>query len=224
MTATLTHDKAHAETRARIIDAAGEVFARTGFEKATVREICSLAQANVAAVNYHFGDKLGLYTEVLKTAACAGRTVLDEASTFGDPEGALGHYIHGMFQNMRGADRPAWFARVMLHELVQPTEALDVVVEQMIRPNSRILCSIVGKILNRPPEDELTRLSAASVIGQVIHHVHAKPVISKLWPEIGAAAGNTSKIADHITGFSLAAMRSLRQPNAPAKHFVRRSK
>jgi AcrR family transcriptional regulator len=58
-------------TRERLIEAAGQLFADHGFRKVTVREICRVARANVAAVNYHFGDKLGLYREVLDTAISA---------------------------------------------------------------------------------------------------------------------------------------------------------
>jgi TetR/AcrR family transcriptional regulator, regulator of cefoperazone and chloramphenicol sensitivity len=224
MTHALTHDRLLDETRARIIESAGEVFAEAGFQKATVREICSRAQANVAAVNYHFGDKLGLYTEVLKTAACHGRAVVDETQVLDHPEQALRFFIHGMLRKMHQADRPSWYARVMIHELAQPTAALDVVVEHMVRPNSRILCAIVGKLLARPPEDELTRLSAASVIAQVVHHVHAKPVITKLWPELKTTPQTMEKIANHIADFSLAAIESLRRKSAPTQRSVRRTK
>ncbi len=56
------------ETRTRVLTAAARLFAASGFKKVTVREICRAASANVAAVNYHFGDKLGLYREVLGKA------------------------------------------------------------------------------------------------------------------------------------------------------------
>ena len=53
------------ETKDRLIQAAGGVFAQKGFQSATIREICSLAGTHVGAVNYHFRDKEGLYAAVL---------------------------------------------------------------------------------------------------------------------------------------------------------------
>ena len=54
-------------TRARLLDVATQVFAESGYYAATIRDIAQHAGTNVAAVNYHFGDKLSLYTEILET-------------------------------------------------------------------------------------------------------------------------------------------------------------
>src|SRR3984893_2334354 len=44
-----------AETRARLIEAALDVFGRLGLEGATTREIGKQAGVNLAAIVYHFG-------------------------------------------------------------------------------------------------------------------------------------------------------------------------
>src|ERR1700683_3182024 len=60
-------------TRTKLLDAAGHVFADFGYQAATVREICARAGVNIALVNYYFGDKLELYTEVLRHSIGASR-------------------------------------------------------------------------------------------------------------------------------------------------------
>src|SRR3954470_6955933 len=85
------------ETRQRILEAAGEVFAEQGFRSATVRDICQRAGANVAAVNYHFGDKAKLYEAVLEQAlrTAVGRYPPDYGLTKGaDAEARLRAFIH----------------------------------------------------------------------------------------------------------------------------------
>ena len=59
-------------TKARLLEGAGEEFAEKGFELARVRAICDRAGANLAAINYHFGDKEHLYVEVLREAHRCG--------------------------------------------------------------------------------------------------------------------------------------------------------
>ena len=43
-------------TRERILKAAEALFAERGFETVSLRDITGAADANVAAVNYHFGS------------------------------------------------------------------------------------------------------------------------------------------------------------------------
>src|SRR5215472_16229012 len=50
-------------TEKRLLEAAGEIFAEHGYRAATVRQICEKARANIAAVNYYFGDKEEFYMQ-----------------------------------------------------------------------------------------------------------------------------------------------------------------
>ncbi len=201
-------------TRTRLIEAAGEVFAEHGYQAATVREICTLAGANVAAVNYHFRDKMGLYVAVLENSLCAAppadiRALVERSAT---PEDALREMIHRMLQRMYGKrERAAWHVRIMAHELAQPTAALDRVVAEVIGPNYAAMREVIGRILALPPDDEATRLSAHSVIAQVVHYAHAQPVIVRLWPQFELTQERLEQIAAHITNFSLCSLRAMAQ-------------
>jgi AcrR family transcriptional regulator len=48
----------------RLLDAAEELFCEHGFEGASIRDIAAAAGCNIASVNYYFGGKEKLYTEV----------------------------------------------------------------------------------------------------------------------------------------------------------------
>jgi AcrR family transcriptional regulator len=55
-------------TRLHILETAGQLFAERGFAESTSKEICTRAGTNMAAVNYHFGGRDGLYEAVLVEA------------------------------------------------------------------------------------------------------------------------------------------------------------
>ena len=53
-------------TKDRILGAAEELFAQHGFSGTSLRQVTSRADVNIAAVNYHFGSKDNLVTEVFR--------------------------------------------------------------------------------------------------------------------------------------------------------------
>jgi AcrR family transcriptional regulator len=63
-------------TSKKLLAAASEVFAQKGYRDATISEICERAGANVAAVNYHFGDKETLYKEAWRHSFSASLGVV----------------------------------------------------------------------------------------------------------------------------------------------------
>lgn len=207
-------------TRAKLLDAAGDVFAEHGFQAATVREICARVGANVAAVNYYFGDKLGLYTEVLRQIMCAGENeaMLEALQHSRTPEEALRTLVSALLQRMSAHKDRTSKLRIMAHELARPTPALPHVVNEIMRPNYNALRQILGQILGLTPDHDTTRLCAHSLIGQVVHYAHARPVIALLWPELQMTPERNQQIAQHIADFTLRSLYALvKQKNKPAR-------
>jgi TetR/AcrR family transcriptional regulator, regulator of cefoperazone and chloramphenicol sensitivity len=192
-------------TRDKLIEAAGEVFAERGYRAATIREICRLAGANVAAVNYTFGDKMGLYTEVLRHSVRAARTAAITAALDGSssPEEMIRGVIRARLMSLCQEARPDWQIRLVMHEFSHPTPAMGRVVDEGMRPIYDRVRKAVGEIIGLPPDHETTLLSVNSIVGQILFYTFSRPVLARLQPELKLTPEKLNRIADHIADFSL---------------------
>lgn len=208
--ANIRNNRASVETRRRLIEAAGEVFAERGFNAATIREICARAAANGAAVNYHFRDKAELYDTVLRYAHCAAQAEFTPASQpENDPaDRRLAHFVRDFMLRLLDEGRPAWHGKLMSREMVDPTEAMNRLVEQSMRPRFELLVRIVRDLLGPAASDLETRRSAASVMGQCLFYTRCRSVITLMHPWACFDRAGIEELARHITDFSLRSMQS----------------
>lgn len=199
-------------TRQRLLEAAGEVFAEQGFSKATVRDICTRAGANIAAVNYHFGDKEKLYCEVVRYAqGCALEKYPPGLGLPPDAPAAdrLRAFVLSFLLRLMDDGRPAWHGKIMSREMAEPTAAMDVIVREHIRPHFGHLFELVRELLGGDPDNETVRLCCQSVIGQCLFYHFGRGVSERLFPQRPYRMQDAERLADHITRFSLAALRDL---------------
>jgi TetR/AcrR family transcriptional regulator, regulator of cefoperazone and chloramphenicol sensitivity len=204
--------QSQAETRRQLLEVAGEVFAEVGFRNATVREICRRAGANIAAVNYHFGDKEALYADVLRHSqqkAFEKYPPLLGVTADAPPEKKLRAFVQSFLLRIFDHGSTTRFGKMMSHEMVEPTGALDSLVEERIRPMANLLLGIVAEVLDCSPNAEKVRLCCLSVVSQCAFYHHCRTMISRLFPEQRLDASAVEQLADHITRFSLAAMEHL---------------
>ena len=199
-------------TEVRLLEAAGEIFAEYGYRGATVRQICEKAKANLAAVNYYFRDKDGLYLAVMRYLHTTATDIYPPSLGLkpgANAEDKLHAFIRSLLNRLLGEGRPNWHMKLAARELIEPTPALDVIVEEAIRPLSQELEMIIRELLGAEAEVEMVHLSMLSVVSQCGFYHHSRAVISRLYPSQTFAAGDIERLADHITRFSLCAMKSL---------------
>lgn len=205
------HASAAGSTRGKLLETAAQVFAERGYHAATVREIAKRSGANIAAVNYHFGDKLGLYSEVLHHMIAARveplQAVLEQNAP---PEEILRQVIKTRLQGISTGALPDWHLRIMIHEFAQPSPLMSRVVKEISRPLYMRFLELTGKFIGLPPDDETTRLCAHSVVGQILLYVTQAPLLLQIWPDLKMTLEQVDRIADHIVNFSLAYLRELR--------------
>lgn len=203
-------------TRKRLIEAAGEVFARHGYRAATIREICRRAKASVSAVNYHFRDKEGLYEAVFEYAhrwaveKYPHDLGLEDSPT---PEERLQAFICSFLLRGLGDGLPAWHGKLVALETVAPSGVWDKVAETVIRPMDEYLEGIIRELFQKenPSQevnDDAVRLCRMNVVGQCLFQLHARQVMqvecsNRLEPSQIVA------IAQQIFRFSLGGVRAI---------------
>jgi TetR/AcrR family transcriptional regulator, regulator of cefoperazone and chloramphenicol sensitivity len=197
------------DPRVRILAAAGQEFAERGYEAATVRDICTAAGVNGAAVNYYFGDKQRLYIESVKHAHEERVRQVPQAEwpPGTPPSRKLHDFIDNMLERMLGLGQPPWQVRLMMREVLHPTEACRELVEDYIRPHFELLIGIVDELGEGRMNATEVRRVALSVIGQCFLYRAAGDVVAMLFPA-GQVDGlhTPSAIASHVTRFTLAAL------------------
>ena len=202
--------RADEATRARLLATAERLFGERGFKVVTVREICKAAEANVAAVNYHFGDKLGLYREVLQGAIDVMRETTEAARDEGrgqPPEEQLRRYLFVFLHRALRSGRLA-IHRLITREMNDPTPALDTLVEQGLRPRIEYLGGVISRILRCDPADERVMRCVASVQAQAVAYF-PNPIAAHLGFPFRPTPAQIDKAARHIATFSIAGVRAV---------------
>lgn len=215
--ANVKNNAAAQDTKRRLIEAAGQVFAEVGFERATVKEITERANASIAAVNYHFDDKRALYVHAVRLAfePCARlRDVLDDPSVVAlEPEARFRRTVLLLLQNMLAEETPEeqWRCALMTREIQQPSDASDEPIQTTMRAVGERVASSIAALF--PPRAEPTQrqlvLLSNSVLGQCIFYAENQSLLMRLQPDMPAPADCLDELATYVSDFTLSAIRCL---------------
>lgn len=159
-------------TQRRLLESAVGLFASQRFAATSVRQVCERADANVAAVNYHFRSKRGLYDAAIDfargEAIARNRWVsLDASRDFWAqeaPETRLRYCIAVLLDRSLDVDgKPSDLARIFIHEMLDPTEAFE---RQMEGSTGRVfdaLCDVCRSVATDPGCEDAPRKPIARI-------------------------------------------------------------
>ena len=214
------------ETRQRLLLAAIDVFGRQGFEVGT-RTLASAAGVNLAAIPYHFGSKQGLYLAVAEHigeqihAQLAGplekarnALAVDAASDDDSPLDAaqaralLTRILEAQAQMLIRPESASW-ARIIIREQMDPSEAFERLYDGFIHPTFEVIAGLVARIMGRKPDDEEVRLHVPRLFGAVLVFRAARATVLRelRWSDIGKREFNA------IRGMIRANVESLADPS-----------
>jgi len=209
------------ETRGRILEAAGEIFAQKGYREARVADICRRAAANLAAVNYYFGGKRHLYRQVWQHAL-RHLDVAPPAASPSDPSERLRLYIHSLIRSFAAGGGLGRISRLYLMELANPSGLVEDSWQEIVEPRRRALLALLRDIVG-PQADELSlRLCELSIVNQ------CRSVVTLTRGDLeyllGAPLGPEllDRLAAHVADFSLAGIRAVGRRSGAAAEVPRR--
>jgi AcrR family transcriptional regulator len=206
--ANIKNNASAQETRRKLIDAAGQVFAERGLHAATIKEITDLAGVNTAAINYHFSDKYELYAAVIRHALTQTPGVPAKEAFRGSPEQRLKQFISHVIRDLWDPSRPAWWATLIAHELSQPTPGIVAVMDELLLPRVKFVRSLIRDILGPRASDEKVSRGTFSVTAQCFHYLHSGGLLRRIEPEL-TREEHAEKLAAHIAEFSLAGLKAM---------------
>jgi len=215
---TVTRDT---ETRERLLKAAARLFADRGFKKVTVRDICRAARANVAAVNYHFGDKLGLYREVVQQAIEGMVRTNEAAREAGEGQPAEEKLRRFIVIFLSQIMRPEFgtLHRLVQREMQDPTPVLDALVAQGVKPRLEYLSGVVAQMIGGEATDAAVLQCVGSINAQAIIYL-PNAIGKRLGFEFRAE--DIDSAAEHIAAFSIAGVRAIGRRRGRGRQQVRR--
>lgn len=207
-----------ADVPAKLIAAAGPIFARHGYARATVREICSQAESNVASVGYYFGDKMGLYRAVIAEIRANKERRFPVPADVDDPAQQLYGIIHTMLSRLLSGDESGWNAALLTREMQEPTEVFPEFVNEYFRPLfERLQRAIRGLVSADTAEHEIEQL-AISVVGQCVYYRIGSRVLDILLTEESPRSDyDIESLARHVTAVSLCSARGSTLKNQKQK-------
>lgn len=206
--------KGVAKTAKSLLAAASDVFAKKGYRDATIAEICEQARANIAAVNYHFGDKETLYTE-------AWRHSFSESVKAHPPDGGVSDSAPPQ-ERLRGsvaallhriADEVNREFLIVQKELANPTGLLNKVMREELQPLQERMESLVRELLGPHASDMQVRFCVISIISQCINPMVAIKCRKEKREGKGGPPGidDIEAYSNHVVKFSLAGIRAIRK-------------
>ena len=197
-------------TRNELLEAAGAVFAEHGYAKATSKEICERAGANIAAVNYHFGGKDGLYSAVLEEAhhrLVSLETVAAAVRSDVDPRVKLRMLLTRIVGEITRRDQGGWELRVLSREILSQSPLIEGLLNNQIAPKAKLVRGLIAQIMELPADDPAVSRTVVSVMGPCIFLVIVnKELQRKVAPNLDPDPG---ALVEHMLTFTLAGMRAV---------------
>ncbi|MEY4883945.1 MAG: hypothetical protein RIS34_1799 [Pseudomonadota bacterium] len=209
-----THRSDGVEARNRLLDAALQLFAETGFAKTSTRQIALAAQVNIASISYYFGDKAGLYRAVFRDPRRKPRLGLTtdatdaiDARLTDQPGFSLRESLQGLLVGftdpLKQGDVMQCCMRLHFREMLEPTGVWQEEIDTRIKPAHAALVGVLCRHLEVAQADDDVHRLAFSIVGLGINLFVARDVMQAIRPELIASDQAIDDYAQRLVDYAL---------------------
>jgi AcrR family transcriptional regulator len=200
-------------TRAQLIDAAGQLFAEQGIDRATGVDVCRRAGVHSAAIVYHFGGMAGLHRAVLAEARRRMITTEELAAAAAaqhDPRRKLQAFLGLIVRTLASPMSQSWAARLFSREFVAPSAIYGHTHDRILAERARILGSIVSALTGLPPRHPAVARACISIMAPcAVLLVFNRRKLSRLMSGMELSAEAAPQITRHLVAFALGGLKAL---------------
>lgn len=197
----------------KLLAVAGDVFIEKGFRDATVAEICARAEANISAVNYHFGSKEALYQEAWRhsfTESLKAYPMDGGVSETAPAEERLRGQLTSLIQRIADENNKDFFIAQM--EMVNPTGLLQEVMKSELIPMRQQTLALVRELLGPEAAEEQVHYCETSIISMCVHPMVMQRIAKRTSnKDMPAMIEDITAFADHVVMFALAGIDAIRR-------------
>lgn len=206
-----------AGSKDRLLDEAEILFAQKGFAGVSIREITRAAGCNLASINYYFGNKENLYIEVFR-ARWMPRARRIHDSFRQSLEARAAHSLGDIIQCLSLAflkgplseEERKRHHQLMAREMAQPTGALEMLAEQIMRPFFRELTDMLRSRVPEGLDERELMLGAMGIFAMVLYFSFGRLAVTRL---LGCEYDETlqKRLSEHIACFAISGLQGMGQ-------------
>lgn len=180
-------------TQGKLLEASAELFAESGFEGVSMRQIARAADITQAAIYHHFPAKFDLYIAAIRHIY-SGRTeaLVSQVSRETDPEKQLALLVRSLLDVF---DEQPQFRRIYFRELLAgDRQRLQMMVGNVLPDIRRLMDTLMPELA--PSMD--SHLMVLTLCGLLFHHLEARKM-SEVMHDGRPEHQDLDTLADHIT-------------------------
>ena len=196
-------------TKERLLNVAEALFAQKGYDAVSIRGITTVAHCNLAAVNYYFSSKQNLYLEVFRSRWVPRSKRLQEyfrkslaAQGSPSPTAVAKSLAEAFLMGPLSDEERQRHHQLMARELGQPTEAFELVADQVMRPFFKGLAGSLRSFMPEGLTEERLMLNILSMFATVLYFSFAHVAVTRITGHEYDAAFK-ARLVEHITEFTV---------------------